>query len=76
MAKFIYKVTESETAPFGLLDAYYIELPDGSVEPILNRQANPNYVHNGRRIFLTDEQQKELRKFSEKTEAALRRVGA
>lgn len=72
MAKFIYKVTECETAPFGLLDGYYIELPDGSTEPVLSRLANPHYVHNGRRIFLTDAQREELRKFSDRIDAARR----
>lgn len=45
---------------------YAIVLKDGSEEPILNRLANPNYVHNGKRVYLTSEQEKELRLYEKR----------
>ena len=47
------------------MEGYYcILLPDGSACPILNRLANPNYIHKGKRVFLTEGQQEEMRRFS------------
>ncbi|MDE7210830.1 MAG: hypothetical protein K2O03_05220 [Lachnospiraceae bacterium] len=59
MANFTYKPPTIS----GMEGYYCILLPDKSEVPILNRLANPNYIHNGRRVFLTDRQRKKLCEF-------------